>query len=89
MNGGHKKSLGNVVEVSGISHCWSLGTPAVVFCEGGKVLVIQFTFPSVQTCVVGRSPVKVARIEIPSLRSQEVAYNANLLDTWSQCQGVE
>ena len=83
MNGGHEEALGNVVKISGISHCWPLGTPAVIFREGGKVLVIQFTLPSIQACIVGRSSVEVARFEIPSLRSQEIAYSVNELGTRS------
>lgn len=87
VNGRHEESLGNVIEVSRISHCRSLGTPTVVLREGSKVLVIQLTFPSIQACIIGRSSVKVTGIDVPSVRSQEVAYNANLSGTWSHCQG--
>ena len=86
VNGGHEESLGNVVEVPGIPHCGSLGTPAVILREGSKVLVIQFAFPPIQARVVGRSSVEVAGLEIPSLWGQEVAYNMNPLGTRSQCQ---
>ena len=79
MNGGHEESLGNIVEVSRIPHCGSLGTPAIVFRESSEVLVVQFAFPSIQTSVVGRSSVEVAGIKIPSLWGQEVAYNTNSL----------
>ena len=82
MNGGHKKPLGNVIEIPRISHCRSLGTPAVVFCECGKVLVIQFTFSSIQTCIIGRSSIKVAGIDISSLRGQEVTCNVNESGHW-------
>ena len=84
VNGGHEEPLGNIVEVSGIPHCGSLSTSAVVFCEGRKILVIQFTFPSIQACVVGRSSVKVARINISSFRGQEVTYNPKPSGTWFQ-----
>ena len=88
MNRGHEELLGNVIEVSGISHCWSLSTSAIVFREGSKVLVVQFTFPSIQACIVSRSSVKVAGIYIPSLRGQEVTYDTNPLGTWPSCQGI-
>lgn len=81
VNGGHEEPLGNVIEVSRIPHCWSLGTPAIVFREGSKVLVVQFAFPSIQARVVGRPSVKVTRIKIPSLWGQEVAYSTSPLDT--------
>ena len=77
VNGGHEEPLGNVVEVSRVPHCGSLGTPAIVFREGSKVLVIQFAFPSIQARVVGRSSVQVTGFKIPSLRCQEVTYNMN------------
>ena len=87
VNRRHEKSLGNVIEVSRISHCRSLSTPAVVLREGSEVLIIQFTFSSIQACIIGRSSVKVTGIDVPGVRSQEVAYNVNLSGTWSQCQG--
>ena len=86
VNGWHEEPLGNVVEVSRIPHCGSLGTPAIVLREGSKVLVIQFAFPSIQARVVGRSSVEVTRIKISSLWGQEVAYNTKTLATWTQCQ---
>jgi len=86
VDGGHEEPLGNVVEVSRIPHCGSLGTPAIVFCEGSKVLVVQFAFPSIQACVVCRSSVEVTGIKIPGLWGQEVTYKTNPLATWTQCQ---
>jgi len=81
MNRGHEESLGNVVEVSRIPHCGSLSAPAIVFREGSKVLVIQFAFPSIQACIVGRSSVEVTGIKVPSLWGQEVACSTNQLGT--------